>query len=460
MNSSYPAAQASTLLEQARRHIETGKSSDAVSLVRSAVDLGISHAADFVKAGFILSHSNLPGEALPLMQRAVQLSPDMPDALYGLGSVKEYLGDISGAQTAFETAIKATRDHFPAASYRLAHLKTWTSSDNHIRQLESLQCKNAQEAARVGFSLFKEYDDLGDVEAAWDCLEHGAKIAHHIEGWRYADERANVDAWCKYFTAERFKMPDTRPRSGPRRIFIVGLPRSGTTLVERILTAHSRVQSIGELKTFGIATHQLTGVTSNRLVSEDVIAAAARLDPLDIANLYTRESAYLNDGSAYTIDKRPHNLEYAGLIKLAFPDAVIIALNRNPMDSLFGAFKLLFTGAHGWSYDQTDLADHFHNFRTLCAHWKSVLKKDFVEVSLEAIIKDPDTQIRDLLSACGLEFEAQCLRPHEAKGAVTTASASQVRRPINSSGVSAWRRYETYLAPLRHRLIQYGYLTD
>ena len=267
-------------------------------------------------------------------------------------------------------------------------------------------------------------------------------------------------AWKAHFPAERFGQSDNRPRPGPKRIFIVGLPRSGTTLIERILAAHSQVQALGELKTFGVVTHRLTRVATERRLAPDVVAAAAALDPLEIAEAYTRETAFLGDGRPYVIDKLPSNHEYAGLIRLAFPDAVIIALDRNPMDALFGSYKLLFTGAYGWSYDQDDLADHYGHFRDLMAYWKSVLGESLIEVSLEAVIADPETEIRRLVNACGLPFEDGCLKPHESKGAVSTASAVQVRKPINSEGVGAWKRYAAQLSRLRTRLRAMGFAED
>jgi len=146
-------------------------------------------------------------------------------------------------------------------------------------------------------------------------------------------------------------------------------------------------------------------------------------------------------------------------LRLAFPDALIIGLDRNPMDALFGAYKRVFaTGAHGWSYTLPDLADHYHHFRETMAHWKRVLGDGFIQVSLEALIDNPDSEIRRLIDACGLPFEAACLSPHESKGAVTTASALQVRKPINREGVGAWKRYAAQLEPLRQRLAAMGYL--
>jgi tetratricopeptide (TPR) repeat protein len=435
-----------------------GRMAEAVETTRAGVRLGLSDPASLVKASYTLTNAGLPQEALPLALMAAKLNPSHAEAWYSLGSVQRTLGDIDAAEAAFKTAITLTKS--PVSAYfNLAYLKRWTPDNNHIADLEALACQSSLEACRVAYALFKEYNDTGQPEAALDCLQLGAGLAKKLETWTSDEEAAMVAAWKEYLPGERLATRDDRPRSGPKRIFIIGLPRSGTTLIERVLAAHSQVQAIGELKAFGVATRKLCDLDTPARLDPQVIKAAAKLDPLDIAEFYTRETAYLHDGkSAYVIDKLPNNHEYAGLIKLAFPDALIIGLDRNPMDALFGSYKLLFTGAYGWSYTLDDLADHYGHFRDLMAYWKEVLGDGLIHVSLEAVIQDPETEIRCLLNACGLPFEEACLRPHEAKGAVSTASAVQVRKPINAEGVGAWKRYANHLEPLKQRLGAMGYL--
>ncbi|ESQ89687.1 hypothetical protein ABAC460_12525 [Asticcacaulis sp. AC460] len=435
-----------------------GRMADAVQCARDAMAARIDDVPSLVRVGYTLTHAGLTQEALAPAQEATRLDPNHAEAWYTLGGVQRSLGDVPGAEASFNNAIRLSPTPPVAAYFNLAYLRRWKAEDNHIPLLEALTCRTSLEACRVAYTLFKEHDDIGETAQAWDCLQVGAELGRKIEPWTSVEEAESIAAWKQYFPAERFGASDKRRRSGPKRIFIIGLPRSGTTLIERVLAAHSQVQAIGELKSFGIAVHKLAGIDNVRRLAPEVIAAAAKLDPLDIAEFYTRESAFLNDGSAYVIDKLPSNHEYAGLIKLAFPDAIVVALDRNPMDALFGCYKVLFTGAYGWSYGQDDLADHYHHFRDLMGYWKSVLGEQLIEVSLEAVIADPEAQIRRLIAACGLDFEEACLKPHEASGAVSTASAVQVRSPINSQGVNAWKRYEAPLAPLQARLRQMGYV--
>jgi tetratricopeptide (TPR) repeat protein len=452
-------AQVHMLVLRAEPLICLGHPAEAVASVRQAVSLGINDAKDFFLAGLALSHAGLPAEALPLAEKAVELDPKNADAWSIIGNVRQFNGDIAGAEAAQNTVISLSRDQAVAAYHSLAHLKRWSADHNHIAKLEAFPCRSSAEACRVGYALFKEYDDIGDTHNAWDCLEHGARVGKSMESWTAEKEGAVAAALKQHFGPDRFTGDDARPRSGPKRIFIVGLPRSGTTLVERILVSHSQVQAIGEVNSFAIAARRLAKPDAPGIFSPEIIAATTTIDHQALAEAYTLETAYLSDGSAYTIDKRPDNYEYVGLLRLAFPDALIIGLDRNPMDALFGAYKRVFAkGSHGWSYTLTDLADHYHHFRETMAHWKRVLGDGFIQVSLEALIDDPDTQIRRLLDACGLPFEEACLSPHQSKGAVTTASALQVRKPINREGVGAWKRYAAQLEPLRQRLEAMGYL--
>ena len=438
--------------------ISDGRMAEAVESAREAVTTGISDVPSLVKLSYTFTHAALPEEALACILKATRLAPDHAEAWYSLGAAYRALGNIEGSEAAFKRAIALSPTPPVAAYFNLAYLRRWTKAENHIAVLEGLSCRTSLEACRVAYTLFKEYDDLREPEKAWDCLQVGAGLAGRIEDWSSAEEAETISALKAHFPPERFDHKDKRLRPGPKRIFIIGLPRSGTTLIERILAAHSQVQAIGELKTFGIATHKLAGVENVRRLAPEVIAAAAGLDPINIADYYARESAFLNDGSPYVIDKLPANHEYAGLIRLAFPDAIIIALDRNPMDALYGCYKVLFTGAYGWSYSQDDLADHYAHFRDLMGYWKQVMGDGLIEVSLEAVIRNPESEIRQLLDACGLPFEEGCLKPHEASGGVSTASAVQVRSPINAKGIDAWKRYEAQLTPLYNRLRQAGYV--
>ncbi len=409
--------------------------------------------------GISLMHSNNEADALPVLRRAAALNPHNDGTWTKLGEAAEFMGRADEAEAAFEKAI-AVGQH-TSAHLSLARLSRWTPEHNHIERLLAAPASTPIDEARRAYALFKEYDDLGQTGEAWSWLQVGAEAArrepfdHFNPAWSATEERAQVEAWKSVFPKARFR-DVALPWGRPKRIFVVGMPRSGTTLVERILNAHSQVMGLGELQSFPCAVKLMSGADGAALLRTDVITGIADVDPTQFAAYYDSDLEHIENGDRATVDKLPRNADYAGLIRLAFPDARIVHVRRDPMDTLFGAYKLHFVAR--WSYDQNDLADRYANHRALMAHWKDCLGDGLVEVSLEALIKDPEGQIRRLLDQCGLPFEEACLSPHEGEGAVSSASSSQVRKPINASGVGAWRRYEAQLAPLHQRLSDMGLL--
>ena len=449
-------ARAWFLIEKAFACAQIGRNSEAFAAAEAVLPLPVSDGLLLGHLGIALLIIGAYEKALPVLEQALARNPTDSDLLNLIGDCQSIMGQAKQAEASFSEAF--TRYGNLAAAYSLSRLRRWTAEDNHIDRLRAKAPGNALDAARSGYALFKEMDDLGRYEEAWAWLERGAAAARATGSWSNAQEQATIAAWETHFPVGHFAAPAAVTRDGPRRIFIIGLPRSGTTLVERILAANPEVQPLGEPQVFGLATKRLSGVKSPHMLDAEVVMAAAKLDPAAIAERYDRETRYLHaPGKRWVIDKLPHNSDYAGLIRLAFPDAVIIHVTRDPMDSLFGAYRLLFAQAHRWSYDLADLADHYANYRRLMAHWKTCLGSSLVEVALEDIITDPAGRIPQLLTEAGLPFDERSLTPHRSEGPVMSASANQVRAPINAQGVGSWRRYATELEPLRQRLQTLGF---
>lgn len=395
--------------------------------------------------------------ALHHAEAAVAALPNDPGAHYNLGTCARFLGRTSEARAAFERAVALDPAHDRAHAALSAVVKA-RDDDNRVDRLVAAQARTRRDsvnAARLAYAQFKELDDLGRRAEAWAALEQGATIMRRLARYDAAAMRAQVDALKTHFPA----IPEASPRAGgPRPIFIVGLPRSGTTLVERILGAHGDVFAMGEMPHLGLAVKRAARTPSRALFDVETIAAAARADWEAIAAFYWRETRYLSGEARIVTDKLPQNADYCGLMARAFPQCGIVEVRRAPMDGLFGAYKLQFGDLYRWSYAFDDLATHYALHEEMMAHWRAVLGARMVTVTLEDVIADPDREVRALLAALDLPFDPACLAPHASAQGVSTASAAQVRQPINRQGVGAWRAYATQLEPLRAALERDGFV--
>lgn len=413
------------------------------------------------RIGAAYARVGLIERGLPHLQWAVQARPDLLEAQVELGVAYLSLGRLDEAEQALENAI-ALSPLWPQPHMALAAMRRWTDETAHIARLRAVMADpavNAFDRASLGFSLFKELNDLGRRDEAWPVLvESNDAIGRQRSSWSAAEDRELVQALIDTFPADAFDRARTPGRpAGPTPIFVLGLPRSGTTLVERILASHSQVVAMGELPTFPLLFRAASNAADRRILNEATIRGVAGWDWSVTAEDYLAQTAFLAGDARFVTDKLPANSLTIGAVRMAFPDAPIVLLSRDPMDTLYSAYRVQFSGLYGWSYRQEDLADHYANHQRLMAHWRACLGDGLVDVRYEDLVADPEPQIRRLLEACGLPFEEACVRPHETAGAVRTASIVQVRRPISASSIGGWRRYERELEPLRARLEALGF---
>ena len=378
--------------------------------------------------------------------RALRQQPDDPQFIYNHATSLIAMGRLDEAEAALDRVI-ALRPDDSDAWYNRATLRKQTAARNHVAALEAQLARVAAGApsrVALGYALAKELEDLGEHARSFAALKDAAGTRRRQLRYRVEDDvdtmRLIEQAFdAGFFARQHHGHDDERP------VFIVGLPRSGTTLVDRILGSHSAIGSRGETSDLVMALVASAGKVASKA---ELVERATRLDFAALGQHYCTNLA--DAGAARQIDKTPVNFLYLGVIAAALPRARVIHLRRNPMDACYAMYKTLFRMAYPYSYDLGDLARYWLAYDRLMAHWRRVVPAaQLIEVAYEDLVADQEGQSRRLVEFLGLPWEDACLAFERNPEPSLTASAAQIRQPIYRSSVALWRRYETGLAPLR-----------
>lgn len=392
--------------------------------------------------------------------QAIELTPAEPRFWFNRAAVRRFLGQVEGAEADYDHVISLAPADAQAWLNR-SELRPQTPERNHVGELERALAAGRGVWTRevpLRYALAKEYEDLGEHALSWQRLSAGASLRRQHLQYDLRVDLATVD-WI------RQAFPPGALGSGgaasAEPIFIVGMPRTGSTLVDRILGSHAHVYCAGELPDFGTAVvaavEQRHG---RRLPRQELVAASAELDFAALGRDYLRRTRPRTGHTPYFTDKLPLNYLYCGLIARAFPEARIVHVTRGPMATCHSMFKVLFDRGYPFSYDLRELADYYLGYQRLMDHWYEALRGRIIDVNYEKLVADPAAETRRLLEALALPWQPQCLNFHENPAPVATASAAQVRRPIYTNAVSIWRNYQRELAPLAERLRAGGIATD
>lgn len=394
------------------------------------------------------------GEATRCHARAVELRPDNPRYLYNLASSKIAMGELDDAEDLLNRVIRLNPEDYDAWQNR-STLRKQTIENNHVEQLKFvLSHLEAGDPGRVPvcYALAKELEDLQRFDESFAYLQKGAVARRRGMQYDVAEDEQAMTLIAKTFDRALLN-GDQHPFETGRPIFVLGLPRSGTTLVDRILNAHSQVTSLGEINTLAFAVMRAAGGAEGK---SELIRRSAEIDFSDLGREYCAGIAGFGHDAARLVDKTPLNFLYIGLIHLALSGAKIIHLRRHPLDSCYAMYKTLFRLGFPFSYSLQDVGRYYIAYRRLMDHWREALPGRILDVDYEQLVGDQEGETRRLLEYCELPFEAACLEFHRQSGAAATASAAQVRQPIYSSSVARWRSYERQLAPLAGKLREYG----
>ncbi|MBN7798189.1 tetratricopeptide repeat-containing sulfotransferase family protein [Parahaliea mediterranea] len=391
-------------------------------------------------------------ESAAWLERALRQQPDNLPLLVNRANNQMFLGDFDAAEDCLRRAL-AVNPRNANAHWLLSNLRK-ADDREHVEQLRGLLADNPgnpRDLAYLNYGLGKELEDLGEWPAAFEAFAAGAAARRRTLDYDEAAEVAMFDALQEVLTRQWL---DARPAGcpDPSPIFIVGQPRTGTTLVERIITSHSQVHSAGELRQFDGAIRRLVNYRGNARHSAALAHAASDIDMRRLGEAYLSTSRKLRGELPRFVDKLPTNYRYLPLILAALPRAKIIHLRRDPMDACFASFKQLFADAYPHSYDQAEMARHHARYYRMMACWRDRFGERFLELRYEDVAANPEPHARTLLEFLELPWEDACLDFHRQQGAVTTASVVQVREAAHTRSVGRWHRYETQLAPLRQAL--------
>lgn len=401
--------------------------------------------------------------ALPHFFVAVDLAPANRAFRYNCAATLSFLGRVDEAEAALE-AIVAQAPNDARAHHLLAGLRKQTPARNHVGRLRAVHDRAAHGADRLltGYALAKELEDIGLGEEAMERLV-AVNAAHRARlDYAVARDAAIFDAVEEAWPAIAAAPVDRPATDAP--ILVIGMPRSGTTLVDRILASHPEVESVGELQALPLAVKAAAGTRSRTVLDADTILAAATRDPGAIGRDYlARAAPFRRQPGRRFVDKFPGNFFYAGIAARGLPNAAIVCLRRSPMDTVLANFRNLFaTGSryYDYSYDLLDIAAYYQRFDRLLAFWRAALPGRILELRYEALVDDQEGESRRLIAHCGLDWSDDCLDFHRHAGAVSTPSAAQVRRPIYRDSVARWRRHASLLEPVRAFFEAHGIAAD
>jgi Flp pilus assembly protein TadD len=381
-------------------------------------------------------------------EKANQARPDFPPYMLNLANSYTYHGKTDDAVGVLGRILEL-EDGMAQAHWALAGARK-AKDATHIDAMRELLARHRyhpRAAAFMYYAIGKECEDLERWNEAFEAFDHGARARRQTVEYDEQSEIELFDYLEEAFTADWVDDGSTGcPAESP--IFVLGQPRTGTTLIERIISSHSQVHSAGELQQFGLAVRRLSEHKDPRRFSKPLFEAARGLDYARVGGLYMESTTRVRGDAPRFVDKLPQNYLNIPLILKALPNAKIVHLVRDPRDSCFASFKQLFADAYLHSYDQEEMARHHCRYRRLMDAWRGRFPGRFLDISYEETVTDLEPHARRLIDYLELPWEDRCLRFHEQRKAVSTASAVQVREPVHTRSVGRWQRYEKQLEPM------------
>ncbi len=440
--------------------MEIKKFMDAIAAFDKVTKLDPKSAEAWSGLGNAYGRAMYPEKAVKAYERAIEISGDVPSTLSSYAWELKTIGDQDAALTAYRRAIKA-KPRFGPAYWSMANLKIFHFTDEEIEvMLHQVERDDLTEIEDIHFrfALGKAMEDKKDYERAWHFYDTGNQRQRMTVEYEPTEMEKRQNAVKKVFDAELLQQRAGVGYDVRDPVFVVGLPRSGSTLVEQILASHSQVEGTSELLVLRRITESIGRYRTDGIRYPEGVRDLRDKDLRAYGKEYIEESQRhrITEKPRFT-DKLPNNFPMMGFAHLILPNATIINARRHPFDTCLGAYKQLFGQGQNFTYDMLDLAHYYQQYDAMMKHWHAVLPGKILDVHYEETVTDLESQVRRILEHCGLPFEENCLRFYETERAVKTASSEQVRQPIYSSALGKWRRYEKHLDIWREQL---GYIVD
>jgi tetratricopeptide (TPR) repeat protein len=456
--------------------------SDIEALLRRATELAPSLGSAWVMLGMLLHQCDRAEEAIACYQRAAEIDPENATVWAGLGADYGQVGDMEksaaaygrsvalqpeapGVHMSYAHALKALgrqaeslreyrtaiaqKPDFGEVYWSMANLKVFRFEPAEVAAMEE-QMKRSDLSpgtdVHFRFALAKACEDIGDYDRAWELYHTGNQRQRPLVSYDPVQFELRHQQLAEVFSREFLDRHEGQGYASDAPIFIVGLPRSGSTLIEQILASHSQVEGTLELSTLGeiavsVARHQRARVEYPQAVRE-----LTGRDFRAFGQQYIEQTkTYRTTGKPRFTDKLPNNFSHVGFLHLILPNAKIINARRHPLDSILGSYKQLFGKGQNFTYDMDELVMYYQQYHEIMRHWHRVLPGKVLDVHYEETVGDLESQVRRILAHCGLPFEEACLRFHETNRAVRTASSEQVRQPLYTRALGTWRHYEKHL---------------
>jgi tetratricopeptide (TPR) repeat protein len=412
--------------------------------------------------GVVFSQVNAHEQAVAVFQREAALMPNAPMARFNLAYSLSAMGDTEGCERELEACIRIDPTLW-RAHHTLATLRRQTVERNHLERLKALLARYANHPGAqmyLNMALAKECEDLSDYSQAFEHYRKGNAVGREQRRDSAQRDQEMFDRLIESFPVG--SAPATSGDAGHQAIFVIGMPRTGTTLLDRILSSHPQVRSAGELQIFPPAVQRVSGSALPILSDPQLPERLRQFDWPRLASEYLTGTQPYAENTPRFIDKMPHNFLYAGFIAQALPGAKIVCLRREPMDACISTFRHLFEeqGAafYHYTFDLLDIGRYYVGFDRLMAHWQQAFPGRIHEVSYEALVDAQEATTRQLLAFCNLPWDDACLQPERNDAPVNTPNAWQVRAPVYRNALGRWKNYAAQLGELQDLLAAAGVL--